>query len=69
MRGRSISCFLLFVKISVKLPVMVRLDYMGAIQMARNITTMACTKHLHISNNYVNEYLEDEVVKIIFSVY
>ena len=34
--------------------------------MASNITTMSCIKHVDIWYKYVNEYVEDEVVKIIF---
>ena len=46
-------------KILVKYPVMVRVDNVCAIIMASNITTTCCTK-------YVNEYIENGVVKIIF---
>ena len=34
--------------------------------MASNITTICCTRHVDIRYNYMNEYIEDEVVKIIF---
>ena len=34
--------------------------------MASNITTMCCTKHMDIRCKYVNEYVEDRVVKIVF---
>ena len=34
--------------------------------MANNITTMCCTKHVDIRYKYVNEYVEDRVVKIVF---
>ena len=53
-------------KILVKLPVMVRVDIIGAIFMASNITTMSHTKHIDIRYKYVNEYVEDRVVRIIF---
>ena len=33
--------------------------------MASNITTTSCTKHIDIRYKYVNEYVEDKVVKII----
>ena len=49
-------------KIVVKYPVMVRVDSIGAIFMASNITTNCCTKHVDISYRYVNEYVEDGVV-------
>ena len=53
-------------KMSVKLPVMVRVDNIGAISMASNIITMTCSKHVDTRNKYVNKYLEERVVKIIF---
>ena len=43
---------------------MVRADNVDAIFMASNITTMCCTKHMDIRYKYVNEYVEDGVVKI-----
>ena len=46
--------------------VMVRVDIIGAIFMASNITTTYSTKHVDIWDKYVNEYVEDGVVKIIF---
>ena len=45
---------------------MVRVDNMGAIFMASNITTTSHTKHVDIRYKYVNKYVEDEVVKIVF---
>ena len=53
-------------KVSVKLPVMVRVDNVGTIFMASNITTTACTKQIDIRYKYVNEYMEDRLVQIIF---
>ena len=40
-------------KISVKLPFMVRVDSVGAIFMASNITTMSYTKHLDVRHKHV----------------
>ena len=34
--------------------------------MVSNITTMSCTKHIPIRYKYVNEYVEDRIVKIVF---
>ena len=53
-------------KISIKLTVMVRVDNVEVILMASNITTTSCTKHVGIRYKYVNKYVEDRVVKIIF---
>ena len=51
-------------KILVKLQVTVRFINVGAIFMASNITTMSHTKHVDIRYKYINEYVEDRVVKI-----
>ena len=53
-------------KISVKYLVMVRVDNVGAILMANNITTTSHTKQVDIRYKYVNEHVEDGIVKIIF---
>ena len=39
---------------------------MGAVFMAKNITTTGRTKHVDKRTKYVNEYVEDGTVKIIF---
>ena len=43
-------------KISVKYPVMVKVDNVSAILMASNITTTSCTKHVDIRDKYVSKY-------------
>ena len=53
-------------KFSVKYTVMVRVDNIGAIFMASNITTMSCTKHMDIRCKYADKYVEDGIVKIVF---
>ena len=45
---------------------MVRVGNVGAIFMASNITTTSCTMYVDIMHKYVNEYVEDGAVKIIF---
>ena len=45
--------------ISIRLPVMVRTDNVGAIFIACNMTTMSCTKHVDIRNKYMNEDVGD----------
>ena len=52
-------------KILVKYLVLVRVDDVGAIFMAININTTSCTKHMDIRYEYVCEYFEDRVTKII----
>ena len=53
-------------QIVVKYPVMIRVDNVGAIFMAINITTSNRTKHVDIRYKYANKYVEDGTVKIIF---
>ena len=53
-------------KISVKYQVTIRVDNIGAMVIASNITTMSCTKHIDIRFKCVNEYIEDGIVKIVF---
>ena len=52
--------------IKVKLPVTVRVDNVGAIFMSKNISTSNRTKHVDIRTKYVNESVEDGIIKIIF---
>ena len=53
---------------SVKFPVTIKVDNVGAVVMANNIITMPCTKHIDIRYESENEYVKDGVVKIIFAV-
>ena len=53
-------------QIAVKYPVMVRVDNVGAIFVTSNVTTTCHAKHVDIWYKYVNEHVEDEIVKIIF---
>ena len=50
----------------VKLPVTVQVDNVGAIIMSKNISTLNRTKHVDIRTQFVNEYVEDGIIKIIF---
>ena len=52
-------------KIEIKYPVMVRVYNVGAIFMASNIATTLHTKNVDIRYQYVNENVEDGIVKII----
>ena len=51
-------------KISVKLPVMVKVNNLGTTFLASYITTTLNTKHIDIKYKCVNEYVKDKVVKI-----
>ena len=61
----SVLQLLRSMKISIKLLVMVRLDNVGAIFMANNITTMSCTEHMDVRYKNMNEHVQDGVVKIV----
>ena len=53
-------------QIKVKLPIIVRVDNVGAIFMTKNITTTGCSKHVDIRYKFVTEYIEDGIIKVIF---
>ena len=53
-------------KIQVRLPIIVRVDNVGAIFMSKNVTTMNRTKHVDVRTKFVNEFVEDGILKIIF---
>ena len=57
---------MLTMEIPVELPVIVRVDNVGAIFMSANQTATGRTKHIDIRTNFVREYVEDGLIKIIF---
>jgi len=54
------------IDIEVELPIIVRVDNVGAIFMSENVTTSQRTKHVDIRYNYVREFIQDDFIKIIF---
>jgi hypothetical protein len=52
--------------IRVKLPIVVRVDNVGAIFMSENVSTSSRTRHVDIRYHYVREFVEDGFIKIIF---
>ena len=52
--------------IKIELPIIIRVDNIGAIFMAENINTSQKTKHVDIRYRYINEFIEDGFIKIIF---
>jgi len=52
--------------IKVKLPITVRVDNVGAIFMAENISVSQRTKHIDIRTKFLTEYIDDGFIKIIF---
>ena len=61
-----VSQLLTGMKIQVQYPIIVRVDNVGAIFMAKNVTTTSRTKHVDVRYKYVNEFVEDGIVKILF---
>ena len=53
-------------KKSVQLPIIERVDNVGAIFITSNIITISHNKHFDIRYQYVNEFVGDGIVKIIF---
>ena len=53
-------------EIKVELPIIVRVDNVGAIFMSGNKTTTSRAKHVDIRTKYVNKYCEDGKIKIVF---
>ena len=52
-------------KISAKLPVMARVDNVGSIFMAYNITATSCINHVGIRYKHIKEYMIDGIDKIL----
>ncbi len=61
-----VSQLLTSIMIHVQFPITVHADNMGTIFMAQNIITMNITKHVDLRYKFVNEYVGDGTVKIIF---
>ena len=49
-----------------KLPIVVRVDNVGAIFMSKNTSTSGQTKHIDIHYQYVNEMILDGFLKVLF---
>ena len=57
---------LLSIGIKVELPIIVRVDNVGAIFMAENVSTSTRTKHVDVHFHFVREFIEEGFIKIIF---
>ena len=53
-------------KVPVKIPVNVRVDNVGAIFRAKNVTTSKCTLHVDFRYHFVQEFVKDGFIKMIF---
>ena len=54
------------IKFSADFPVTVRVDKVGVMFMAGDITAKSGTRYVHIRYKYVNKYAEEKFVKILF---
>ena len=52
--------------IELHLPIIVRVDNVGAIYIANNYTTSQRTKHIDVRTHFVREFIEDGIIKIVF---
>ena len=53
-------------EINVALSLVVIVDNMGALYMSKNVNLMGHSKHIDVRTKYVNEYVEDGVLKIVY---
>ena len=63
---KFIAQILLTMDIPVQLPIVVRVDNVGAIFMSESHSTTGKTKHIDIRHNFVRQYVDEGFLKIIF---
>ena len=54
-----------FLGLEVRLPIIVRVDNVGAIYLGNNSSTHR-TKHVDVRYHFVREFVEDGIIKIVF---
>jgi transposase InsO family protein len=52
--------------IEVELPIIVRVDNVGAIFLGNNFSVGQRTKHIDIRTHFVRKYIEDDILKLVF---
>jgi hypothetical protein len=52
--------------ITIKLPITVRVDNVGAIYLSNNFSLGQRTKHIDIRHHFVREFVEDGIIKTLF---
>jgi hypothetical protein len=64
----AISARNLLESIGIKLqyPIEIHCDNVGAIYLANNHTTSQRTKHIDTRQHFVREYIEDDIIKVVF---
>jgi hypothetical protein len=50
----------------IRLPIVIKVDNVGAIYLSNNYTTSQRTKHIDIRTHFVRQYIEDGIIKIEF---
>ena len=55
-----------FTRLRIKYPILVQCDNVGVIYLGYNAKTSQRTKHINIRIKYVNKYVEDGIIKIMF---
>ena len=55
-----------FLGVKIAYPIVVNVDNIGAIYLAKNETMGQRTKHIDVRHHFVREYIEDGIVKIVF---
>jgi hypothetical protein len=50
----------------VELPIIIRVDNVGAIFLGNNFSVGQRTKHIDIKTHFVRKYIEDDILKLIF---
>jgi hypothetical protein len=63
---KFVAQILLTMGIPVRLPIVVRVDNVGAIFMSENVSASSRTKHIDIRYHFVREFVADKFIKIIF---
>ena len=63
---KFVAQILLTMGIPVRLPIVVRVDNVGAIFMSESVSASSRTKHVDIRYNFVREFVADKFIKIIF---
>jgi Reverse transcriptase (RNA-dependent DNA polymerase) len=52
--------------IKIELPIVIRVDNIGAIFLANNFSIGQRTKHIDIRAHFIREYIEDDILKLVF---
>ena len=55
-----------FLGVKLELPIIVHVDNVGAIYLAKNQVLSNRTKHIGVRYHFVWEYIEDRVIKMVF---